>query len=161
MTKTSSSLPRLLLMIACAGAAITASAAAPPPPTEIRALYDLQEKALTSGDVEWLVTRFFTPDAVSAGEGDPHAAVGTRQLRDDYREFASDLASVKIESVRTVIHGRSGWDWANLYFVPKPGHADKHPPSPMRMLFLWSKRQGHWRCGGVLFLQGRFPKPLE
>ena len=47
----------------------------------IRKLYDLKEKAWAAGDAESIVTKFYSADAVSAGEGDPNTMVGREQFR--------------------------------------------------------------------------------
>ena len=47
----------------------------------IRKLYDLKEKAWAAGDAESIVTKFYSPDAISVGEGDPNTIVGRDQFR--------------------------------------------------------------------------------
>jgi uncharacterized protein (TIGR02246 family) len=126
----------------------------------IRKLYDLKERAWTKGDVESIVTSFYAPDAISVGQGDPNTLKGTKQFREAYRQLLQDIASVKIESVRTVVNGNAGWDWANFYAAVKPAKAQDYPPSPVRILFLFSKENGRWICKGDIFVKGKFDNPL-
>jgi uncharacterized protein (TIGR02246 family) len=127
---------------------------------EIRQLYNVKEKAWAAGDAETIVTKFYAADAVSAGEGDP-TTVGRADLRKAYQQFVKDVTSVRIESVRSVVNGNAGWDWANFYHTPKPEKAKDYPPSPIRILFLWSKEHGQWICKGEMFVNGKFPIPLQ
>jgi uncharacterized protein (TIGR02246 family) len=126
----------------------------------IRQLYDIKESAWTKGDVESIVTRFYAPDAVSVGEGDPNTLKGTNQFREAYTELLRDITSVRIESVRSVVNGNAGWDWANFYAAVKPEKAREYPPSPVRILFLFSKEKGRWICKGDIFVNGKFDGPL-
>ena len=75
---------------------------------EIRKLYDLKEKAWAAGDAETIVTKFYSADAISVGEGDPDTMVGREQFRATYRQYVKDVTSVRIESVRTVVNGAAG-----------------------------------------------------
>jgi len=126
----------------------------------IRNLYDLKEKAWAAGDAESIVTRFYAPDVVSAGEGEA-AMVGRAEFRKAYQQFVKDVTSVRIESVRTVVNGSAGWDWANFYHTPKPDKVKEYPPSPIRIVFLWSKENGQWLCKGEMFVSGKFDNPLR
>jgi uncharacterized protein (TIGR02246 family) len=126
----------------------------------IRELYDVKEKAWARGDAETIVTKFYAPDAISVGEGDANTMVGQEQFRTAYRRYVTDVTSVRIESVRTVVNGNAGWDWANFYHTPKPDKAKDYPPSPIRILFLWSKEHGKWICKGEAFVNGKFSNPL-
>jgi uncharacterized protein (TIGR02246 family) len=126
----------------------------------IRQLYDIKESAWTKGDVETIVTRFYAPDAVSAGEGDPTTLKGTKQFREAYKQLLQDITSVRVQSVRSVVNGNAGWDWANFYANVKPGKAREYPPSPVRILFLFSKEKGRWICEGDIFVTGKFDDPL-
>lgn len=126
----------------------------------IGSLYAMKERAWATGDVKTIVDRFYAPDAVSVGEGEPNVLVGRAQFLIAYRRYLRDVTSVRIESVRAFVNGNSGWDWANFYFTPKPAKARDYPPSPIRILFLWSKRQGRWVCEGEMFVNGKFKNPL-
>lgn len=126
----------------------------------IRRLYDMKQRSWAAGDVESIVTRFYAPDAISVGAGEPNVLVGREQFRVAYRRYLGDIASVHIESVRTFVNANAGWDWANFYFMPKPDKARDYPPSPIRILFLWSKRHGQWVCEGEMFVNGKFRNPL-
>ncbi len=126
----------------------------------IRELYDLKERAWAAGDAETIVTRFYAPDAVSIGEGDPTTLVGREQFRATYRKYVKDVTSVRIESVRTIVNGNAGWDWTNFYATVRPEKAKDYPPPLVRVLFLWSKQNGRWICKGDVFVNGGFKEPL-
>src|SRR5262245_8767849 len=76
----------------------------------IRHLYDQKEKAWASGDAEFIVTQFYSADAISAAEGDPVTMVGRTEFRKAYQQYLKDVTSVRIESVKTVVNGNAGWD---------------------------------------------------
>ena len=126
----------------------------------IRELYDLKERAWAAGDAETIVTRFYAPDAVSIGEGDPTTMAGREQFRTTYRQYVKDVTAVRIESVRTVVNGNAGWDWTNFYATVRPEKAKDYPPPLVRVLFLWSKENGRWVCKGDVFVNGGFKEPL-
>jgi len=123
----------------------------------IRKLYDLKEKAWAAGDAETIVTRFYSADAISAGEGDSNTMVGRDQFRAAYRQYVKDVPTVRIESVRTYVNGNAGWDWANFYSNPRTDRKSMYPPSPIRILFTWAKENGQWICKGDIFVNGKFP----
>jgi uncharacterized protein (TIGR02246 family) len=124
----------------------------------IRKLYDLKEKAWAAGDAETIVTKFYSADAISVGEGDPNTMIGREQFRAAYQIYVRDVPSVRVESVRSYVNGNAGWDWANFYSNPKPEKKSLYPPSPIRILFTWAKENGHWICKGDIFVNGKFPK---
>jgi uncharacterized protein (TIGR02246 family) len=126
----------------------------------IRKLYDIKEGAWKKGDFESIVTRFYAADAVSAGEGDPSTMKGVDQFRKAYQQMVQDITSVRIESVRSVVNGNAGWDWANFYATVKLQKAQDYPQSPVRVLFLFSKEHGRWICKGDIFVNGKFSNPL-
>ena len=121
----------------------------------IRAKYDLKEKAWAAGDGETIVTRFYSADAISAGEGDPDTTVGRAALRAQYLEIMKASATARIESVHSFVRGNAGWDWTNFYHVARPGREKDVPPSPLRILFLWERIHGEWFCKGEMFVAGR------
>lgn len=127
----------------------------------IRQLYDMKEKAWAAGDAQTIVAKFYSADAVSAGEADPVTMVGRAEFRKAYLRYVKDVTSVHIESVRTFVNGDAGWDWTNFYHTPKPDKAKDYPPSPVRILFLWSREGGKWSCKGEMFVNGKFDPPLE
>jgi uncharacterized protein (TIGR02246 family) len=126
----------------------------------IRTLYDLKERAWAAGDAETIVTKFYSADAVSTGEGDPTTLVGREQFRATYRNYVRDVTAVRIESVRTVVNGNAGWDWTNFYATVRPEKAKEYPPPLVRVLFLWSKENGRWVCKGDVFVNGGFKGAL-
>ncbi len=126
----------------------------------IRKLYDMKEHAWAAGDAKTLVEKFYAPDAVEVGEGEAQPTIGKDQLLAAYKQYVKDVTAVRIESVRTYVNGAAGWDWANFYFTPKPDKAAEHPASPVRILLLWSKKNGHWLCEGGMFITGKFPGPI-
>jgi hypothetical protein len=123
----------------------------------IRSLYDLKEKAWAAEDAETIVTKFYSPDAISAGEGDPQTMVGQAQFRQAYEQYVRDVPSIRIESVKSYVNGNAGWDWANFYSNPKPEKKALYPPSPIRIVFLWAKENGKWICKGDIFVNGKLP----
>jgi uncharacterized protein (TIGR02246 family) len=123
---------------------------------EIRQLYDMKEKAWAAGDAETIVTKFYSADAISAGEGDPATVVGRVAFRKAYQQYVKDVTSIRIESVETYVNGNAGWDWTNFYATPKPDKAKDYPPSPVRIVFLWSREGGKWVCKGEMFVNGKF-----
>lgn len=116
----------------------------------IRAKYDIKERAFASKDPEPILTRFYTRDAISTGEGE---AVLSRpeQFRRLYESVVGDV--VRIESVYTHVNGDVGWDWANFHVTP----ADPEKASfVMKILFLWERINGEWWCKGDMFVMGSF-----
>jgi hypothetical protein len=126
----------------------------------IRRLYDIKEGAWKKGDFESIVTRFYAADAVSVGEEDPNTMKGVDQFRKAYQQMVQDITSVRIESVRSVVNGNAGWDWANFYATVKLQKAQDYPKTPVRILFLFSKEHGRWICKGDIFVSGKFSNPL-
>jgi hypothetical protein len=117
----------------------------------IREKYDMKEKAFAAHDAETIVTRFYTKDAISAGEGFG-IFVGRGQLRP---MFAKDvtLYKVKITSVHTIVRGDAGWDWVDFGVIPLD---TKEKPFMLAMLFLWTKIDGEWMCQGDFYINGSF-----
>jgi ketosteroid isomerase-like protein len=137
---------------------VTGIAVAAPPDQElaafkqaIRAKYDLKEKAFAAHDAETIVTRFYTEDVVSAGEGEG-VFVGRDQIRPLYQDVVRNN-KVKVESVRTFVKGDAGWDWADFHVYPTDG---KTPPFTFAILFLWTRVNGDWMCKGDSFIKGSF-----
>ena len=157
----SSSVPAAAVAAAVAGATpAAADAELAAFKKAIRQLYDLKEQAWAAGDAETIVTRFYAPDAISVGEGDPGTMVGREQFRETYRKYVKDVTSVRIESVRTVVNGNAGWDWTNFRATIRPEKAKEYPPPLVRVLFLWSREGGRWICKGDVFVNGGFKEPL-
>jgi hypothetical protein len=117
----------------------------------IREKYDMKENAFATHDAETIVTRFYTKDAISAGEGFG-IFVGRSQLRP---MFAKDvnLYKVKITSVHTIVRGDAGWDWVDFGVIPVD---TKEKPFMLAMLFLWTKINGEWMCQGDFYIYGSF-----
>jgi hypothetical protein len=126
----------------------------------IHKLYELKERDWKRGDYETIVTQFYSADAVSVGEGDPNTMKGVDEFRKAYRQAVQDVTSIRIESVRSVVNGNAGWDWANFYATIKPEKAKDYPQTPARILFLFSKENGKWICKGDIFVSGKFDNPL-
>ena len=117
----------------------------------IRAKYDLKERAFAAHDAETIVTKFYSADVISVGEGEG-IFIGRDQIRPLYQEVVKDN-TVRIESVHTFVDGRAGWDWADFHVTP----ADpKKPPFTFAILFLWAKVNGEWLCKGDFFVNGSF-----
>ena len=115
----------------------------------IRAKYDLKERAFAAHDAETIVTRFYTPDVISVGEGEG-VYVGRDQIRPLYQDVVKNNR-VKIESVHTFVKGDAGWDWADFHVYPTDG---KTAPFTFAILFLWTRVDGQWMCKGDFFVKG-------
>lgn len=117
----------------------------------IRAKYDLKEKAFAAHDAETIVTKFYSSDVISAGEGEG-IFVGRDAIRPLYQAVVKDN-TVKVDSVHTFVDGNAGWDWADFHVYP----ADpKTKPFTFAILFLWAKVDGQWICKGDFFMTGSF-----
>ena len=115
----------------------------------IRAKYAVKEKAFAQHDADTIVTKFYTADVISIGEGEG-VRVGREQIRPLYEEVVKDN-KVKIESVYTFVDGNAGWDWADFHVYPTDG---KTKPFTFAILFLWAKVDGEWMCKGDFFIKG-------
>ena len=115
----------------------------------IRSKYDLKERAFAAHDAETIVTRFYTSDVVSVGEGEG-VYVGRDQIRPLYQDVVKNN-KVKIESVNTFVKGDAGWDWADFHVYPTDG---KTAPFTFAILFLWTRIDGEWMCKGDFFVNG-------
>ena len=142
-----------LLMLLISGLAVAAS-----PDAElaafkqaIRAKYDLKEKAFAAHDAETIVTKFYTEDVVSVGEGEG-VFIGRAAIRPLYQEVVKNN-EVKVESIRTFVKGDVGWDWADFHVYPTDG---KTEPFTFAILFLWTRVHGEWMCKGDSFVKGSF-----
>jgi uncharacterized protein (TIGR02246 family) len=117
----------------------------------IRAKYDLKEKAFAAHDAETIVTKFYTDDVVSVGEGEG-VFIGRDAIRPLYQEVVKSN-KVKVESIRTFVKGDAGWDWADFHVYPTDG---KTEPFTFAILFLWTRVNGEWMCKGDSFVKGSF-----
>lgn len=115
----------------------------------IRAMYDMKEKAFAAHDAETIVTKFYSPDVISVGEGEG-IFLGREAIRPLYLEVVKDN-KVKIVSKHTFVDGNAGWDWVDFHVIP-----GKDKPFTFAMLFLWSRQDGHWVCKGDFFVNGSF-----
>lgn len=124
----------------------------------IRDQYDFMENTWQQGRTDELVDRFYAPATFAAHEGMPEVFIdGIEQMREVTKVYQADLQSVRFESVRSHVRGDMGWDWFNFHIVPRPDKASAFPPSPVRILFLWERIEGQWKCAGEVQLMGRFP----
>ena len=117
----------------------------------IRAKYDLKERAFAAHDANTIVTRFYTQDVISVGEGEG-IYIGRDQLRPLYEEVVK-TNTVKVDSVHTFVNGPTGWDWADFHVTPSTPGAE---PFTFAILFLWTKVGGEWMCKGDFFVNGSF-----
>jgi ketosteroid isomerase-like protein len=113
----------------------------------IRAKYELKEQAFAAHDAETIVTKFYTADVISVGEGEG-IYIGRDQIRPLYQEVVKDN-KVKVDSVYTFVSGDAGWDWADFHVMPEKGE-----PFTFAILFLWAKVDGEWMCKGDFFVNG-------
>lgn len=120
----------------------------------IRAKYDMKEKAFHERDGETIVTKFYSEDVVSTGEGSPMHR-GREELRKLYQMPEVINSEVKIESFHTRVNGDMGWDWADFHVTPAdPAVA----PFTFKIVFLWERVNGEWWCKGDMFVVDR-PAP--
>jgi len=117
----------------------------------IRAKYDMKEQAFRDNDPEPILTRFYSPDAIST-DNEGNTKVGTEELRSVYEEVIG--ATVEIESYKTVVNGGAGWDWVNFH-VSFPPEAEIEPFT-FKMLFLWECIDGEWWSQGEMYVFGAF-----
>ena len=115
----------------------------------IRAKYDLKEKAFAEHDAETIVTKFYTADVISVGEGEG-IYVGRDQIRPLYLEVVK-TNQVKVHSVYSYVNGNAGWDWADFEVLPLD---PRMQPFTFAILFLWSRESGEWMCKGDFFVNG-------
>ena len=115
----------------------------------IRKKYDLKEHAFAAHDAETIVTRFYSPDVISVGEGEG-IYVGRDQIRPLYQDVVRNN-KVRVESVHTFVAGDAGWDWADFHVLPTDGTTQ---PFTFAILFLWARQNGEWWCKGDFFVTG-------
>lgn len=117
--------------------------------TAIRAKYDLKERAFAAHDADTIVTKFYTDDVISIGEGEG-IFVGRDAIRPLYQDVVKSY-KVKVDSVYTFVKGNAGWDWADFNVIPiNP----KEKPFSFAILFLWTRIEGQWMCKGDFFVNG-------
>jgi ketosteroid isomerase-like protein len=115
----------------------------------IRAKYQLKERAFAAHDAETIVTRFYTADVISVGQGEG-IYVGRDAIRPLYQEVVKSN-HVRVESVYTFVKGDAGWDWADFHVEPLD---PKEKPFTFVILFLWTRVDGEWMCKGDFFVTG-------
>jgi ketosteroid isomerase-like protein len=119
---------------------------------QIRALYEMKERAFAAGDAAAIVNRFYSRDAISVGpEGKP--IMGRAEFMEDYKKVVAKY-NVKVQSVRTYVKGDNGYDWAN-FFVTSKDNSEK--PFSFVILFLWTRVKGQWVSPGDAYVVGQFP----
>ncbi len=109
---------------------------------QTRALYDAKEAEIAAGNIEPLLARFYTADAMAFG---PDAKIirGRSQFKAIYEEFAKNISGFTITSVNAYVNGNIGWDWANIENEVKDGSK-----LYVAILFLWVKVNGLWVSAG-------------
>ena len=91
----------------------------------IRAKYDLKEKAFAEHDAETIVTKFYTADVISVGEGEG-IYVGRDQIRPLYIDVVK-ANRVKVHSVYSYVNGNAGWDWADFHVASRTARRSRSP----------------------------------
>lgn len=117
----------------------------------IRAKYDLKEQAFRDNDPEPILTRFYSPRAIST-DPEGNTKVGRDELRPVYEEVIGSL--VRIDSYDTFVNGDAGWDWVNFHVSFPPGV--EGDPFTFKMLFLWERIDGEWWSHGEMYVLGEF-----
>jgi len=114
-----------------------------------RDLYDLKERAFAAGDAEPIVQSFYAEDAVTV-KPDGQSVEGRAAFREMYTRMVKDK-TVRIESWKSYVRGNAGWDWTNFHVLPND---PANPGSTFVILFLWTKGERGWVCGGDMFVAG-------
>ncbi len=118
---------------------------------ETRRLYDLKEAAFAANDYAPILSEFYDEEVVSTGpDGVTHE--GIEGLRPVYAEIIS--GNVRIESYRSFVRGKAGWDWVNFHVTPPAESGET--PFTFKMLFLWAFKDGRWRSHGEMYVPGQF-----
>lgn len=122
----------------------------------IRAKYDLKQAAFAARDTQTIVTRFYTEDARTVGEGEG-AIAGRKDLEALYDGATKEYSSLEITSVHPFVRGNAGWDWAELTAMPS---RPEGKPWKVIILFLWTKVGDEWMCKGDFFVSGSLSQTL-
>ncbi len=116
-----------------------------------RKMYDMKEAAFAANDYGPILSEFYDEAVISTGpDGVTHE--GVDELRPVYQEVIG--ADVKITSYRSFVKGEAGWDWVNFHVTPPAESGEA--PFTFKMLFLWEKKDGHWRSHGEMYVPGKF-----
>ena len=120
----------------------------------IRKMYDLKEQGFANNDPDSIVTKFYSPDAIST---DPEGVtrIGTAELLPMYQEF-TPIYNVKVKSVHPYVNGDAGWDWADFAVEAKVPEEESFN---IKILFLWERVNGAWICKGDIYVMGSFEDP--
>lgn len=117
----------------------------------IRDKYDLKERAFRENDVEALVNGFYARDALLVEE---HKVVkGYDQVLAMYQELVPATESVSIKSYHTYLaeQGNMGYDYTTFHVNPVKGE-----DFDLKLLFIWEKVKGEWRCKSDMYIIGAF-----
>jgi len=118
---------------------------------DIRAKYDMKEKAFADNDPEPILNRFYSADVIST-DPEGHTHVGRAALRPIYEQVI--VSDVRIESYKSFVNGDAGWDWVNFHVTP-PAESGQ-APFTFKMLFLWERIDGQWWSHGEMYVMGEF-----
>lgn len=113
--------------------------------------YNLLVEAFAKGDASIISRQFFTPDAWAVGEG-TETAIEAEQIEKLYSDFVGNF-TYAVKSACTRRTGDAGWDFAEVTLRSTDGSDEIHL---YKVLYLWTKQDGRWRCRGQMYVEGSF-----
>lgn len=113
--------------------------------------YEILTEGFAKSDAAIVAHKFFTPHAWSVGLGD-ETAIKAEKIEALYSEFVGPY-TFTAKSVAPSRIGNAGWDFAEVTLTSKDGSEEIHR---YKVLYLWEKEDGAWRCKGQMYVEGSF-----